>query len=174
MPLGVCLRWPVPPVTAPEAREPQPDAPRCPGCGDSRCRYPSLECGGESLPQPDAEVVEVLAEHEYTVGLRVCCACGYWRRPDPTSGESLQDVHRRHVASLLAEREARARREGAADALGDLWERCVKADDALRDLAAKRPTHEGPERLHTKRDGVRLVRSYIEEARRIREGDAGG
>lgn len=46
-------------------------------------------------------VEEVLAQHTYESGggpPRVC-ACGHWMKPGPT--DTLQDVHRRHLAEVL-------------------------------------------------------------------------
>lgn len=47
-------------------------------------------------------MAEVLAEHEYAVGSdRLNCACG-WRRQRANADETLQAVHRTHLAAALA------------------------------------------------------------------------
>lgn len=53
----------------------------------------------------------------------------------------------------------------------ELIQRCKDAEDALYALAANEPTTHNGYRLDGKRQGVALVRGYIEEALRIEAGE---
>lgn len=58
-------------------------------------------------------VAAVLSEHTYEwcpKPLRVC-SCGFWQRPSAERGEAMQEVHRAHVAALLADVVAQAKAE---------------------------------------------------------------
>ncbi len=93
--------------------------------------------GPHDTPRTDerAGLSEVLAAHEYALGMRrgSICLCGFVPDVDPGSVTTQQDYHREHIAGLIADRlaaavaraEAAEARVAAVEALCQKWERLI-------------------------------------------------
>jgi len=128
---------------------PRTDDSRCLDCGHvgpiswaDDCDH----CGGPVTPRTDerAGLSEVLAAHEYALGMRrgSICLCGFVPDVDPGSLATQQDYHREHIADLIADRLAAAvaRAEAAEAALRWIasdapWDGSDDPEDAMRDKA---------------------------------------
>lgn len=70
------------------------------------------------MSDPSQEVMAEIARHGYRAGSDpwTVCECGFYERPDD---ESLQEVHARHVADVMAEQVRAAYRRGYSDGARD-------------------------------------------------------